>query len=155
MNIRYANINDYEKIYPIYYEVHQLHAKHLVDYFNEKGNPLPKPYFTQIMERDDYFFLIIENEQEIVGIALLHIRETPDIEFIVKRKYALIEDFAIKTKYPNKGYGSLLMNECKKIAKEKNASSLELNVWEFNERAIKFYESKNMKTLNRKMMLKL
>ncbi|MDF2649043.1 MAG: hypothetical protein K0Q73_4848, partial [Paenibacillus sp.] len=36
-------------------------------------------------------------------------------------------------------------------ARERSADSLELNVWEFNERAIAFYKSLGMFTLNRTM----
>lgn len=40
-------------------------------------------------------------------------------------------------------------------AKSNEASSIQLNVWDFNENAIKFYESLGMSTRNRRMELNI
>lgn len=42
------------------------------------------------------------------------------------------------------GIGKNLFSEVKRIAKEKNYDAVELNCWNFNERAIQFYEKCGM-----------
>lgn len=48
-------------------------------------------------------------------------------------------------KYKNKGIGKNLLNEAKKLAKEKGATNLELMVWAFNDNAIEFYKKMGIK----------
>lgn len=57
--------------------------------------------------------------------------------------------------FQRQGVGKKLFEACMEWSKNKGASSLELNVWEFNEKAISFYESFQMKTVSRKMSLEL
>lgn len=47
------------------------------------------------------------------------------------------------------------MEEVKKQAKENNYNKIELNCWEFNESAMKFYERIGLKTQRRIMGLEL
>lgn len=49
------------------------------------------------------------------------------------------------------GIGSLLFNHIVEYARLKEASSIQLLVWEFNRDAINFYESMGMSTRNRRM----
>ena len=52
-----------------------------------------------------------------------------------------------------KGYGKLLMQEVKQIAKQKGISRIELNVWTFNEDAVKFYEKLGFETYRKHLRL--
>ena len=54
-----------------------------------------------------------------------------------------------------KGIGKLLIEEVKKQARENDYNKIELNCWEFNESAMKFYESIGFKTQRRIMGLEL
>lgn len=47
------------------------------------------------------------------------------------------------------------MQQVKKEAKENNFNQIELNCWEFNENAIKFYESIGLKTQRRIMEIEV
>lgn len=52
-----------------------------------------------------------------------------------------MEEFCISEKQHRKGYGTELMKELITPAKRMNADSLELDVWQFQEKAICFYQS--------------
>lgn len=155
VRIRLAVAADYDKLHHLFLEVHQLHVSHLGEYFRDVGNPLPQNYYNLLLNDSNTYFLLIENDDDMIGFAIMVIRETQNLDIIVERKYAYIDDFAITFKYQKKGYGKRLFSECVRIAKENEVDSLELNVWEFNQDAITFYENLDMKTLNRKMILKL
>jgi len=153
--IRFAVDNDYDKLCPIFKEIHQLHVEQLGNYFNDVDNPFPHNYFKHLIKDDNTSFLIIENDENIMGYAVMVIRETKNLSILVKRKFAYLDDFAIDSKYQKQGLGSALFSECVRIAKVNDVSVLELNVWEFNQNAITFYENLGMKTLNRKMFLNI
>lgn len=77
------------------------------------------------------------------------------IQILIPSKFAYIDDFCVKSIYQKKGIGRLLFNHVVDYAKTEGASSIQLTVWEFNENAIKFYESLGMSTRNRRMELNL
>ena len=54
-----------------------------------------------------------------------------------------------------KAWGKVFFGKIVEYAKTIEADSLELGVWEFNEDAIKFYESMNLRTKSRLMEIRL
>ena len=68
-----------------------------------------------------------------------------------KRNYALIDDLAVKSNYRQQGIATMLMEEFEKLAKEKGATEIELNVWTFNQNAIDFYEKKGYEAFSQRM----
>ena len=55
-----------------------------------------------------------------------------------------IDELVVDDKVRKIGIGKNLFSEVKRIAKEKNYDAVELNCWNFNERAIQFYEKCGM-----------
>jgi diamine N-acetyltransferase len=66
-----------------------------------------------------------------------------------------MDDFGVDRTYRGKGMGKIFFEKIVEFAKQIEADSLELGVWEFNEDAIKFYESMNLKTKMRRMEIEL
>ena len=64
-----------------------------------------------------------------------------------------IDDFCVDESVRGKHIGKLLFETVKDYAKEIGVYNIDLNVWEFNENAKKFYESCGMTTQKRKMEL--
>ncbi|MFT4414310.1 GNAT family N-acetyltransferase [Fredinandcohnia humi] len=59
-----------------------------------------------------------------------------------------MNDFGVKSTQLRKGIGRSLLHACIEWAKKKGATSLELNVWEFNKSAISFYQSIGFETIS-------
>lgn len=83
-------------------------------------------------------FLLAYNNEEIAGYVKLRDERVPlgmgNVSALeVARLYAM-------TNQIGKGVGSMLMQSCIDIAKQKNKEWLWLGVWEKNQRAIDFYE---------------
>ncbi len=146
---------DYDKLVPIFQEVHNLHTTHLKEYFSLLNNPMPKEDYLKLIKDKSIYFLIIGDKKNIFGFSILAFRESGYLNILLKRVYAYICEFAIISIHQKKGYGKALFNECVKIAKEMKAKSLELDVWDFNQNAMAFYKSLGMETLNHRMILKL
>ena len=78
--------------------------------------------------------LMLMNKKEIIGVGRVH--------FIVNNlvKKAQIRYMAIDERFQNKGYGSLLLSELEKIAKNNNVSYVFLHA---REKAVNFYMKNN------------
>ncbi len=69
--------------------------------------------------------------------------------YIIKaRKICFIESLGVKENYQHQSIGRKLYEYLKNEVKSKNIDAIELNVWGFNENAIRFYESLGMNIKN-------
>ena len=66
-----------------------------------------------------------------------------------------IDDLCVDPNFRRMGIASMLADKTKEYAKEKNCTYLMLNVWEFNQSAIEFYENYGFQTRTRHMEIKL
>jgi ribosomal protein S18 acetylase RimI-like enzyme len=62
-----------------------------------------------------------------------------------------IDDFCVDEQFRNQGIGTLLFEKCKEFAEEHDCRFLDLNVWVFNESAVRFYEKCGFKTRSVRM----
>tara|TARA_R110002020_G_scaffold303939_4_gene519639 strand:+ start:10901 stop:11389 length:489 start_codon:yes stop_codon:yes gene_type:complete len=84
----------------------------------------------------DFTCFIAENNQEIVGIALLYFRFST-----WKGKTVHLEDLIVKKEKRGEGIGLALYSEVIKYAHKQGVRRVEWVVLDWNETAIKFYEN--------------
>lgn len=124
------DLND--TFFDIYYEGFLYHYNHRKDLFKKKTKEELKEYvFEQIkngLKIIGYF-----NDNELVGYLGYEIKEKAT-------KFIWIDELVITEKERGKGYGTLLMNEIKNIQEKENIQRIELNVFAFNESAVKLYK---------------
>ncbi|RHW38128.1 GNAT family N-acetyltransferase [Neobacillus notoginsengisoli] len=155
MKIKIARLEDYEALMPIHKEVHDYHLDARPDIYKLADTTFDWNYFKSLVENKDARIFYIKNEDEIIAFAICRKQSAPDRKTVVPRDYVYVEDFGVKKEFRRQGLAKLLFEKVVKFAKETGASGIELGVWEFNEPAIRFYESMGMQTQVRRMELKL
>ncbi|SES46307.1 GNAT family N-acetyltransferase [Psychrobacillus sp. OK032] len=153
INIMSAKIEDFKTINSIVKEGQDEHSEALPHIFQKVEQVMPDNYFLQLLENPDCEILVAQLKGNVVGFAVMELKESPSFESMTPRKYAYMNDFGVKNNYQREGIGSALFQACVDWSKINSAASLELNVWEFNHKAISFYESFGMSTVSRKMNL--
>jgi len=98
---------------------------------------------------------VAEIEGPLVGLVHVLIREALDIPIFVPRRYAVIDNLAVKEEFRQRGIGRALMNKAHDWAVAKAADTVELTVYEFNESALAFYRRLGYKPLSRRMRISL
>lgn len=156
MKIRKAGIKDWQQLNFLYSELDQLHIDSLPGVFRKpEGFPRSKDYFEKIFTDPNSAIFVAEIDQGMIGFVHAFIRESLVIPLLVPRRFAVIEDLMVKNQFQGKGVGRKLMYRAENWILERDTSLVELNVWEFNEGARKFYESVGYKTASRKMWKKI
>lgn len=152
LKIREANGNDYTEVCKLNIDVHKLHLKNRPDIYLDINNPLEKEYFDDLLNSNNIKLFIVENDdnKELVAYSIIQ-KMTTKSPIYIQKMFVYIDDFCVKSNVKRTGIGRLLFNHIIDYAKEEKATSLQLNVWEFNEDAIKFYETMGMCTRNRRM----
>ncbi len=138
-------------------DVHEIQRllKELQDYHYENR---PDIFLAHIVNIEQVLDFMLNNytiygaensKQSLVGFIAFNIIDVQLDSFTVKAKKLVIHDLIVTREMRNKGIATELMSICKNIAKENNMS-LELGVWGFNKRAIRFYRKQgfNYKTID-------
>ncbi len=136
MIIRNANFNDLETIKAMKHNLQDMHTKALPHIFQNKGDYPVLPTT-----------LVCEKDNKIVGFisyCLLHICKQ---ENMVNRKTMELESLYVDPEYRGLGVGRALLDKTKRIAKEEGCQTVELLVWNFNEKAINLYENADFKPI--------
>jgi diamine N-acetyltransferase len=154
LHIREADKNDYDIIHQIQKQVHELHTKERPDHYKMADTTLDREYFNSLIDGEYTRVFLLEDEQPI-AYSILTIKNTAERPILVPRKVVYMNDFGVDQAYRGKGMGKFFFGKIVEFAKRMEADSLELGVWEFNEDAIKFYESMNLKTQTRLMGIDL
>ncbi|MGG1629799.1 N-acetyltransferase family protein [Rossellomorea sp. NRS-1567] len=154
IHIREATKSDYDVVHGIQRQVHEIHTKERPDHYKMADTTLDKEYFNNLIEGDNTKVFLLEEDQPI-AYTILTIKHSEERPILIPRKVVYMDDFGVDNMYRGKGVGKIFFEKILEFAKDIEADSLELGVWEFNENAIKFYESMNLKTKIRRMEIEL
>lgn len=149
INIRFAKEDELEQVNVIRKQVHKLHVDGRVDCFKPDGWDAIKDVVKDRFVSDDSNVVVACNDSEIVGFAIIQYIRQPETPFRPKHEFVHIEEFCVDSKCRRQGIASLIIDFIKDDALKRGISKLELNMWEFNESALKFYESVGFKTYRR------
>ncbi|WP_421378096.1 GNAT family N-acetyltransferase [Bacillus salacetis] len=154
LHIREANKNDYDAVHQLQKQVHEIHTKERPDHYRMADTTLDKEYFNNLIDGENTKVFLLEEAQPI-GYTILTIKNTEERPILIPRKVVYMNDFGVDNRFRGKGMGKLFFEKIVEFARNIEADLLELGVYEFNESAIKFYESMNLKTKMRQMEIKL
>ena len=155
MDIRRANKNDIIQVIPLLYEVAKLHIEKRPDVFKIKSHEEIKSNLEEMIQDESNIILIAEDKQVAVGVIICKVREINDHTNLKNIKVLWINEICVKQEYRRNGIGRSLIEKAKEIAKENNCLRLELNCWEVNEEAMKFYENQGLTTQRRVMEINI
>lgn len=140
---------DYEELKKLVYQVHELHYLNRPDIYVD-GNPLPLTYFNAILNDTSAFNIVYIEDDKICGLLMAIKQDNRAIPISKQRTTYYIKDIVVDKNFRRKGIGQKLYLFLKEQAIKENIDSIELNVWAFNESAIRFYESLGMSVKNMK-----
>ncbi|MDX1358061.1 MAG: GNAT family N-acetyltransferase [Clostridia bacterium] len=153
--IREAKIGDFEEMLEIVKEIQTQHYGARPDVFKDVAEPLQREEFEKLLNDEDSRVFVKEADGGIAAYCILKVNEFKGGHIMKPAIYLHINDFAVKEAYWRKGIGRELFNHAKAFAVDSGVESIQLMVWEFNRRALKFYEALGLDTMFRRMELKL
>lgn len=154
MNIRNAQIDDVNRVSELMLQVAKIHSSARRDIFKEKNIEEIKNEVNNRMNNKENI-LIAEENNSIFGVIIYKIKEVREHKNLKDRTVLWIDELVVDENIRGKGIGRSLFLEVNKIAKENNCNAVELNCWNFNRQAIKFYEKCGMNTQRLIMEVKI
>lgn len=142
-NLKISQTKNHHVVAQLNKYIHDLHASLYPDFFKEYSFNDSQIFFKEIMERPEFIFLLLEEDETPLGYAMIELRNYPERIFIKPYQSVFVHHISISGDQKRKGYGSKLMEEVYNIAQSNGIHKIELDYWFDNEIAKNFYEKNN------------
>lgn len=151
MVIRFAKEDELDRINVLRKQVNDLHVEGKPDVFKPGFNEELQNYVYYIFKDPEQKIVVADKDGEICGFAILHHIYKPENPFMKVRDFLDIDEFCVDEKHRREGIATAMVEFIKNFAKEQGYHRLELNMWEFNQDALAFYEAAGFETFRRYM----
>lgn len=156
INFRKATAGDYNSLCELFDEIDALHRDNLPHIFQKPGGAArEQEYYAGLIADENVTLLVAEAGGKLVGFVHAVLRDTPAFRIFLPRRYIVVDGIVVKSEFQNRGIGKILMDKIQEWAIANGATSIELNVYEFNRSAISFYERLGYQSFSRKMSKEL
>lgn len=155
IEIHYARPDELERVNELRNMVREIHATARTDMFHKAGND---EYIGQVVAEynsDEFDILVAEVNGVICGFAVVECFNKPASLYRMARQIYRIVDLGVDENYRRQGVATKLVDTIRKDAIDKGFLRVELEMWEFNNEAICFFEKEGFNTFRRFMEMKL
>ncbi|MBQ6235766.1 MAG: GNAT family N-acetyltransferase [Clostridia bacterium] len=155
MTVRFARENELERLNELRKQVNDLHVAGRPDIF-KPGFPkeLADHVFT-IWNDPDQRIVVAERDDVLCGFAVVHHINKPENPFMLERDFLDIDEFCVDEAYRRTGVATEMIAFIRAYAKAQGFDRIELNMWEFNDGALSFYEAVGFTTYRRYMEMQI
>ena len=155
MPIRFAKAEDLDRVNELRRQVNELHAKGKPEIFRAEFSPEFRDFIMTIFEDPLKRILVCERGGVICGFAVLSRIIRPENPVKRAAEYLDVDEFGVDEACRRQGVGAEMIAAIRDYAKSEGLDRVELNMWEFNQGALAFYEAEGFVTYRRYMELKL
>lgn len=151
MEIRFAKEDELDRINELRKQVNDIHVEGKPDVFKPGFGAELQKFIHEIWNDPDKKIIVADNGEEICGFAVINHINKPENPFMKERDFLDVDEFCVDKEFRRQGIASELISFIKAYAKEQEFHRIELNMWEFNQGALAFYEAAGFETYRRYM----
>lgn len=157
--IRTADEGDFAALDKLYYDFHQFHAHGAPDRLQDMGKIENQDWsqlhqaLRAIFTNQDAVIFLAEVSGQIVALVEVYFRQENETNpLIVPHPHAYVQSVMVSETERRTGIGRKLMAAAREWARAKGATEMRLEVWEFNQGTMRFYEKTGFRTLKRTLV---
>ncbi|MBD5101821.1 MAG: GNAT family N-acetyltransferase [Subdoligranulum sp.] len=155
VTVRTARRNELERVNELRKMVNELHINGRPDVFRPGFCDELRQHVYDKFDSGNSDVLVAIMDQIICGFAVVEYIEKPRSPFNNSRKFYHVEEFGVDENFRRKGVATALIAFMKEDALRRGYQKIELNMWEFNDGALSFYEKVGFRTYRRYMDMDL
>lgn len=144
-NVRKAREDDAFRIHELLKTIASLHHNGRPDLYSDKEKYAVSDIKEKLKRPDEIILVAADKNDFVLGYAISKIIDVPDEGVNVGHRKMYIDDVCVDENYRKNGIGRALLESSRREAADRGCHVVELNVFFFNETAVKFYESCGMK----------
>jgi GNAT superfamily N-acetyltransferase len=151
ISIRSARASDYAELSRLFDQLDRLHVEGAPWLLQQPARDPRPPMHLDALLADSDSAVLVADVGECVGLATVRLRDAPSFPVFIPQQHAVVDDFIIQANWRRTGIGRRLFGACEAWARERDASWLEVNVYDFNAAASDFYVALGFETTMRRM----
>ena len=151
MSVRFAKETELDRINVLRKQVNDLHVKGKPEIFKPGFPKELSDHIYTIWNDPEQKIVVCERFGEICGFAVLHHIVRPETPFMFERDFLDVDEFCVDEAHRRTGVATEMIAFIRAYAKEQGFQRIELNMWEFNQDALAFYEAVGFSTYRRYM----
>ena len=155
INIRFAKENELARVNELRKQVNDLHVEGKPEIFRAGFNDELRDFIYKIWKDPEQKIVVAELNGVVCGFAVLHHIHRPENPFMLERDFMDVDEFCVDKEYRRQGIATKMISFIRNYTKEIGIKRLELNMWEFNQDALAFYEAVGFKTYRRYMEMEM
>lgn len=140
MTIGSAKKEQAEQIARLLGYICEFHAKGRPDIFVPGSAKYDAESVCRLIDDPGVTVLTAAEGGTVLGYLIAKVTFTGTDPHIKRMKTFYVDDLCVSPEHTRTGVGTALFNEARRRAKELGCERIDLNVWAFNEDAIRFYE---------------
>ena len=153
--VRLAEASDYVAACRLWAEAGALHARGRPERFRCTDQPVRSGrLFDAHLGDADQAFFVAEVDSVVVGLVRVQVHERleiPDVPALGPRRYAMVQELVVAHSQQRRGIGTRLMAEAHRSARDRGVTEIELNVYEFNQAALRLYSKLGYSIVSRRL----
>lgn len=149
--VRFAEERDLARVNELREQVSDLHANGRPDIFKPGFCRELQDRVYALWQSEDSDVLVAERDGVICGVACVEYLTKQESPYCQARRIYYITEFGVDSAFHRQGVGRELLEFMREDARARGFARIELDVWAFNEDAIRFYEAMGFQTFRRFM----
>lgn len=139
--VRFAKEKDIDRVNELRKQVNDIHVEGRPDVFKAGfGNEI-RDLAKVILESENCDIIVAERDGIICGMACVDYVNRPETAYGNARSFYHVQEIAVDTEFRRQGVAKELLEFMITDAKKRKLNKIELDVWEFNDSAIEFYQA--------------
>ena len=143
--IRRAKKADIPRLLELLTQVDMVHHRGRPDLFRGPATKYSAPELETLLKNNDRAVFVCTENGRVLGHAFCEFHQITDSAVLAPVRTLYIDDICVDESCRGRGVGRALYHHALDFARAENCHNVTLNVWAFNEPALRFYESCGMK----------
>jgi ribosomal protein S18 acetylase RimI-like enzyme len=139
--VRFAEEKDLDRINELRKQVNDIHVEGRPDLFKAGFGDEIRDYAKVIMDGENSDIIVAERDGVICGMVCVECVNKPETPYSKARSFYHVQEIAVDADYRRQGVAKELFEFMIEDAKKRKLARIELDVWEFNDSAIEFYQA--------------
>lgn len=155
ITVSFARPSDAAEISAIAFQTAQIHSEQIPDEFKKASPEAQAQYIKNSIESPESTVFKAETDGQTCGYLVLYINTLPE-KFFVHSKQGFAGSIGVDEKFRGRGVATAMLKAAEEFLKKRGVTVFDIDVYTFNERAEKFYDSygfKDLKHYKRKLLL--
>lgn len=159
LSIRSAERQDIPHLCRLYFELHESVAQGVPNRLRTLGDPEAfdaswlSNKLDKLLDAVDVIIFVAEVSDQVVGLAEVYLRkDDAATSERIAYQYGYLQSLVVDAAFRGRGIGERLLKAAEQWARERGASELRLEAWEYNGGPLGFYQQQGYRTLKRTLV---